>query len=85
VCGLAWVLERRGQALRLSIDMTVEADLPPQQSPQQPHPAVTARNLSDAIRARVVLSGGSSDCVRDVAGRRTVVVSTWALDDAAQD
>ena len=84
-CGLAWVLERSGQALRLSIDMTVEADPPRQQSPQQPSCAVTARNLSDAIRARVVLSGGSSDCVRDVAGRRVVVVSTWALDDSAQD
>jgi signal transduction histidine kinase len=84
-CGLAWVLERSGQELRLSIDMTVEADLPRQQSPQQPHRAVTARNLSDAIRARVVLSGGSSDCVRDVAGRRIVVVSTWALDASAQD
>jgi hypothetical protein len=83
-CGLAWVLERSGQVLRLSIDMEVDAHLSAQQSPQQPSPAATALNLSDAIRARVVLSGGSSDCVRDVAGRRRTVVSAWPLDDSTQ-
>jgi len=84
VGGLAWVLERSGQVLRLSIDMEVDAHLSPQQSPQQPSPADTALNLSDAIRARVVLSGGSSDCVRDVAGRRRTIVSAWPLDDSAR-
>lgn len=74
-CRVAWVLERSDQTLRLSIDMTVDARLPPQ-SPQQPSSAATALDLLDAIRARVVLSGGSSDCVRNGAGRRTVV-STW--------
>jgi hypothetical protein len=75
-CRLAWVLERSGQTLRLSIDMAVDAHLSPQQSPQQASPSATALNLLDAIRARVVLSGGSWDCVRNVAGRRTIV-STW--------
>ena len=74
-CRVAWVLERSDQTLRLSIDMTVDARLPPQ-SPQQPSSAATALDLLDAIRARVVLSGGSSDCVRNGAGRRTIV-STW--------
>jgi len=72
---IAWVLERSGQTLRLSIDMTVDAR-PPPQSPQQRSPAATALDLLDAIRARVVLSGGSSDCVRNGAGRSTIV-STW--------
>jgi hypothetical protein len=82
-CGLAWVLECSGQTLRLSIDMAVDAHLSPQQSPQQPRPSATALNLLDAIQARVVLSGGSSDCVRNVAECSTIV-STWPLDDSAQ-
>jgi hypothetical protein len=75
-CLLAWVLERGGETLRLSIDMAVDAQLPVQQSPQQSRSSATALNLLEAIRARVVLSGGSSDSVRDVAGRRTIVC-TW--------
>jgi signal transduction histidine kinase len=75
-CRVAWVLERSGQTLRLSIDIAVDAHLAPQQSPQQPNTSATELNPLDAIRARVVLSGGSSDCVCDVAGRRTIV-STW--------
>ena len=74
-CRVAWVLERSGQTLRLSIDMTVDAR-PSPLSPQQPSPAATALDLLDTIRARVVLSGGSSDYVRNVVGRRTIV-STW--------
>jgi hypothetical protein len=75
-CRVAWVLERSGQMLRLSIDMMVDAHVFPQQSPQQPSPSATALNPLEAIRARVELSGGSSDCVRNVAGRRTIV-SNW--------
>lgn len=71
-CRLAWVLERDGQTLRLSIDMTSDVCL----SLQQPSPSATALNLLEAIRARVVLSGGSSDSVSNVAGRRTIVC-TW--------
>jgi hypothetical protein len=82
-CRLAWVFERIGETLRLSIDMAVDAHPSPQQSPRQPSPSATALNLLEAIRARVVLSGGSSDCVHNVAGRRTIV-STWPLDDSAQ-
>jgi len=74
-CRVAWELEHSGQTLRLAIDMTVDAR-PSPQSPQQPSPAATAFDLLDAIRARVVLSGGSSDYVRNVAARRTIV-STW--------
>jgi len=82
-CRLAWALERSGQTLRLLIDMAVDAHLSPQPSPQHPSPSTTTLNLLEAIRARVVLSGGSSDCVRNVAGRRAIV-STWPLDDSAQ-
>ncbi|TLY98295.1 MAG: hypothetical protein E6K39_20705 [Gammaproteobacteria bacterium] len=82
-CRLAWVLERADQTLRLSIDATVDVHQSPQLSPQQPSPATTALNPLDAIQARVALSGGSSDCVRDVAGGRTIVC-TWSLDDSAQ-
>jgi hypothetical protein len=74
-CRVAWVLERSGPTLRLSIDMTVDARPSPQQS-QLPSPVPMALNLVDAIRARVMLSGGTSDCVSNVAVRRTIV-STW--------
>ena len=82
-CRVAWVLQRSGQTLCLSIDIAADAHLFPQQSPQQPGPAVTALNHLDAIGARVVLSGGSADCVSNIAGRRTIV-STWPLDDSAE-
>ena len=70
-CRLAWVLERDGQTLCLSIEMTGDAAL----SPEQPSPSATALNLLEAIRARVVLSGGSSESASNVAGRRTIVCS----------
>jgi hypothetical protein len=69
-CRVAWLLERSGQMLRLSIDVAVHA--------QQPSPSATALNPLEAIRARVALSGGSSECVRNVAGRRTIV-SNWKV------
>jgi hypothetical protein len=69
---LAWVLERVGQTLCLSIEMTGDADL----SPEQPSPSATALDLLEAIRARAVLSGGSSESASNVAGRRTIVC-TW--------
>jgi len=75
---VTWVLERSGQMLRLSIDMVVEADVSPERPPQEPIPSVTALNPLGAIGARVALSGGTSDCVRNVAGRRTIV-STWRV------
>jgi hypothetical protein len=73
---VAWVLGRSGQELQLSVDMAVDADVSPQQPSQQPSPSAAALNPLEAIRARVALSGGSSDCVRNVAGRRTIVC-TW--------
>jgi hypothetical protein len=73
-CCVAWVLERSGQMLRLSIDMAVDAHV----SPQQPNTSATALNPLEAIRARVALSGGNSDCVSNVAGRRTMV-SNWKV------
>jgi signal transduction histidine kinase len=76
-CPVAWVLERDDQMLRLSIEMAVEGTrLSSEPSSLQPSPAVTALDLLDAIRARVMLSGGSSDCSRSAARRRTIV-STW--------
>ena len=81
-CRLDWVLERTDQTLRLSIDATGGAHRSSQLLPQQPSPAPTALNPLDAIQARVVLSGGSSDCVRNVAGDKTIVC-TWPLDDSA--
>src|SRR5882762_2212585 len=65
-CRVAWVLERGGPMLRLSIDMAVD-EVSQQQS---------ALNPLEAIRARVALSGGSSDSVCNIAGRRTIV-SNW--------
>lgn len=79
---LVWVLERTDQTLQLSINATGDTHRSPQPLPQQPSPAPTALNPLDAIQARVVLSGGNSDCVRNVAGDRTIVC-TWPLDDSA--
>ena len=75
-CRVAWLLERRAGMLRLSIDMTVDAHAFPQQSPQQPSPSTTALSPLEAIRARVALSGGSSEWVSNVTGHRTMV-SNW--------
>jgi hypothetical protein len=75
-CRVAWLLERSGEMLRLSIAMTVDADGVPQQSPQQPNSTATAANPLEAIRARVALSGGSSEWVSNVAGHRTMI-SNW--------
>jgi signal transduction histidine kinase len=75
-CRVAWLLERSGEMLRLSIDIAVDDHASPQQSPRQPNRSATALNPLEAIRARVALSGGSSDSVRNVAGR-TTIVSNW--------
>jgi hypothetical protein len=75
-CRVAWLLEGSGEMLRLSIDMAVDAHASPQQSPQQPRSSATSLNPLEAIRARVALSGGSSEWVTNVAGRRTIV-SNW--------
>ena len=74
---VAWLLERNGEMLRLSIDMAVDdPDASPQRSPQQPSLSATTLNPLEAIRARVALSGGSSEWVTNVTGRRTIV-SNW--------
>jgi hypothetical protein len=70
-CRVAWVLERSGQTLQLSIDLAVDTHISPQTSP-----SAAGLDPVEAIRARVALSGGTSDCVRNVAGRRTIV-SSW--------
>jgi hypothetical protein len=75
VCRVAWLLERNDEMLQLSIDM-VDDHVSPQRSAQQPSPSATALNPLEAIRARVALSGGSSEWVTDVAGHRTMV-SNW--------
>jgi hypothetical protein len=76
-CRVAWLLERSGEMLRLSIDMAVDdAHASPQQSPQQASPSATTLNPLEVIRARVALSGGSSEWVTNVTGRRTIV-SNW--------
>ena len=72
---VAWVLGRSGQELQLSVDMAVDAHVSPRQSSQQPSPSAAALNPLEAIRARVSLSGGSSECVRNAAGRGTIVCS----------
>jgi signal transduction histidine kinase len=74
-CRVAWLLERRDEMLWLSIEME-DVHASSQQSPQQPSPSATVLNPFEAIQARVALSGGSSDSVRNVAGRRTIV-SNW--------
>jgi hypothetical protein len=75
-CRVAWLLERSGEMLRLSIDMAVDAPASSQQSPQRSSPSARALNPLEAIRARVALSGGSSEWVANVAGHRTMV-SNW--------
>jgi len=75
-CRVAWLLERSGEMLRLSIDMTADAHAFSYQAPQQPSPSATALNPLEAIRARVALSGGSSEWISNVAGHRTMV-SNW--------
>jgi signal transduction histidine kinase len=75
-CRVDWLLERNGEMLRLSIDIAVDAHASPQQSPQRPSPSSTTLDPLEAIRARVALSGGSSEWVTDVTGRRTIV-SNW--------
>jgi signal transduction histidine kinase len=82
-CRVAWVLERDGPTLRLSIDMAAASQVTPEQSPPQTSASTTAFDLLDAIGARVVLSGGSSDVVRNGAGCATIV-STWPLDDSVE-
>jgi hypothetical protein len=74
-CRVAWLLERNGEMLRLSIDM-VDDHACPQESAPQPSRSTTALNPLEAIRARVALSGGSSEWVTNVAGHRTMV-SNW--------
>jgi len=74
-CRVAWVLERSGQMLQLSIDIAGSAHV---SAVQAPSPSTPALNPLEAIRARVALSGGSSDCVRDDPGHRTMV-SSWKL------
>jgi signal transduction histidine kinase len=69
-CRVAWLLERSGEMLRLSIDIAPDA------SPRQPTRSTTALNPLEAIRARVALSGGSSEWDTNVAGGRTIV-SSW--------
>jgi signal transduction histidine kinase len=75
-CRVAWLLERSGEMLRLSIEMAVDAHASPPQSPHQPGPPTTALNPLEAIRARVALSGGSSEWVTNGTGR-TTIVSNW--------
>jgi hypothetical protein len=77
-CRVTWVLECSGPMLRLSIDIAVDAHASTQQSLHQSSPSTTALNPLEAIRARVALSGGSSECVRNVAERRTIV-SNWKV------
>jgi hypothetical protein len=66
-CRVTWVLDCSGPVLRLSIDIAVDAHA------QQSKPSTIALNPLEAIRARVALSGGSSECGRNVAERRTIV------------
>jgi signal transduction histidine kinase len=75
-CRVAWLLERSGEMLRLSIDIAPDDRTSLQQSPRQPNRSATALNPLEAIRARVALSGGSSEWDTNVAGGRTIV-SNW--------
>ena len=72
-CRLAWVLERVGETLCLSIEMTLDAEM----SRERRRSSATVLNLLEAIRARVVLSGGSSESASN-AGPRTIVC-TWQV------
>ena len=70
---VSWVFERNGPMLRLTIDMAVDVDAIPEDEPKQSSCSATTLNLLEAIQARVALSGGSSDCVRNVEWRRRII------------
>jgi hypothetical protein len=73
---VAWALERSCQTLSLTIDMAEDAEVSAQQSAPQSSASETVLNPVEAIRARVALSGGCSDCIRNVAGHMTIL-SNW--------
>lgn len=73
---VTWVLERCDESLRLSIDMAVDTHVGPQ--PSQHTPSAPALHPLEAIRVRVALSGGVSECIRSAAGR-TTIISSWEV------
>jgi hypothetical protein len=78
------VLDCDRQTLRLSIDVVLDDSHALPRQPRQPTPSTTTAALLDAIRARVVLSGGNAHCERH-AGDRLTVLSSWPLDDTGRD
>jgi hypothetical protein len=84
---IAWILERDGSILRLTIETAadgesaVEGDSDAQSlSPADKNPSTL--DLLDAIRARVEISGGRSNRLRDASGDPRLVAS-WRADDSA--
>jgi signal transduction histidine kinase len=77
-CRLAWLLERSGQVLQLSIDIAVDTPVAPSQSSKEPGSPATTLDPLEVIRARVELSGGSSEYVRNLAERRTLIFN-WKV------
>lgn len=81
---IGWMLEHKGEALRLSLDLALGNEETPTEVPTQTGAVAPNLDLLDAIRARVVLSGGSYDCARGAPGCSSIICS-WPLGEAAQE
>ena len=67
VSRIVWILQRDSRGLRLTVELSND---------DQPLIHASALNQLKAVRACVVLSGGSSEPARDT-GRSTAIVAAW--------
>jgi signal transduction histidine kinase len=67
VSRIVWILQRDSRGLRLTVELSND---------DQPLIHASALNELKAVRACVVLSGGSSEPARDT-GRSTAIVAAW--------
>jgi signal transduction histidine kinase len=72
--GLIWDLAREESQIRLSVQVLRGTEVRRVGTPI----TRTQSDLAEAIRARIVLSGGASDGVRDIPGGQTMLAS-WPL------
>ena len=71
VSRIVWMLQRDSRGLRLTVELSND---------DQPLIHASALNQLKAVRACVVLSGGSSEPARDT-GRSTAIVAAWPSGD----
>jgi len=73
---VVWALARERKQLRLSVEIEMENNRAHASAPTEINPGRSI-DLADAIRARVILSGGKSEGVHDTPGGKTLV-ATWS-------